>query len=97
MTPTKEGFYWAMLVNPTGFADNETADDWKSVYFETVEVFDNNGAPGSGEELMVFCLGRDKAQRLDAFEWGEQIPFPAHYEQRDTMADRELIRRMLRP
>lgn len=74
MTPTKEGFYWAKLVRPTGMPSNETVEDWQMLDFEPVEVFDNNGAPGSGEELMAFVLGRNESQRLDAFEWGEAIP-----------------------
>lgn len=73
-TPTKEGFYWAKLVAPTRVPPNETADDWKSVDFEPVEVFDNNGE--GDEALMVMVIGRELSQHLHAFEWGHEIPKP---------------------
>lgn len=71
MLPNKPGFYWAKLVRPAGMPDNETAADWMDDTYQPVDVFNNGGE--DDEKLMVFVIGRNAAQRLDAFEWGQFI------------------------
>lgn len=70
--PTKEGWWYAMLIEPIQMPDGE---DWGSTGWDIVQVVDNNGAPGSGEELMVMVGGVAKWQPLDAFVWGYEIPY----------------------
>lgn len=72
-TPTREGFYWAKLLRPVGMPERE---DWVSLEWEPVEVFDNNGE--GDDSLRVFVGGIAKSQPLRAFEWGDEIiPPPA--------------------
>lgn len=69
MVPTKEGFYWAKLVTPHG---QPTGEDWASLDWEPVQVFDNNGE--GDDAMLVFVLGIAHSQPLSAFEWGNEIP-----------------------
>ncbi len=45
------------------------SDEW-----EIVQVDNNNGAPGSGEELSVSVHGVREVQWPDCFVWGERVP-----------------------
>lgn len=68
-TPDREGHWWAKLK----LAENE---DDNSVDWEVVQVFDNNGPPGSVEEFMASVPGIERGQRLDAFIWGPPVHKP---------------------
>lgn len=68
--PTREGWYWAVLVYP---ARQPSGESWASTEWEIVHVIDNNGAPGSGEEFMVAVGGIGPWQPLDAFVWGPEV------------------------
>lgn len=68
-TPTRPGFYWAKLIHPTRMPDGE---DWASVDWEPVEVFDNNGE--DDERLGVSVPGIGPMQWVLDFVWGPEIP-----------------------
>lgn len=67
--PTRPGHYWAKLVSPTRMPEGE---DWRSVHWETVEVFDNGGE--GRESLKAHVPGIAKSQYLEDFVWGPLIP-----------------------
>lgn len=74
--PDKEGFFWGRWHTPAP----GTADDGEMC----------DGAEGAGhfvwdgwsaaEPFAVFVPGVAKAQPLDAFDWGEEVPRPAYAE-----------------
>ena len=72
IVPEKPGYYWAKW----RFATDETfegddlapSDDW-----EIVQVNDNGGEPGSGEELSVALAGVREVQWVDQFFWGSRV------------------------
>lgn len=68
-TPAREGHWWAKL----RLAENP---DDRSVDWEVVQVFDNNGPPGSDEEYMASVPGIERSQPLDAFVWGPPVHKP---------------------
>lgn len=68
-TPTKEGHYWAKLLTPQ---EMPVTEDWVSVDYEVVQVFDNNR---DGENRFgAFVPGIEPSQPLNAFKWGPRIP-----------------------
>jgi hypothetical protein len=73
--PDREGFFWAKWIScAPGTADEQ---DWTpSNSWEVVEVWDNGGEPGSGEEFMVFVGGVQRSQRQSDFLWGDCILQP---------------------
>ena len=70
-TPDHEGHFWAKLIHPTRMPENE---DWKSLYWEVVQVNDNNGEPGTDEEFSVSVPGISPCQWIPDFVWGPEIP-----------------------
>jgi hypothetical protein len=70
--PSREGFWWAkwrIATDDTPEGDELTpSDKW-----EVVEVCDNNGEPGSGEEFMVSVPGVREAQLIENFFWGAEV------------------------
>lgn len=68
--PIKPGYYWAKLKTPS---DMPVGEDWASRNWEIVEVHDNNGAPGSGEELSVSVFGVPVLQWPLDFFWGPMV------------------------
>ena len=74
-TPTGEGHFWAKLK----LADNP---DDNSHSWEVVLVFENYPKPWceadieSGECMMVAVPGIERAQQVDAFVWGPEVPMP---------------------
>lgn len=68
--PRKPGYYWAKLLDPTYDCEGE---DWVSSDWEIVELNDNNGPNGSGEELSVSVFGVRVTQWPKDFEWGPPV------------------------
>ncbi|WAJ27588.1 hypothetical protein [Antarcticirhabdus aurantiaca] len=70
--PIKPGYYWAkwrIATDETHEGDEQTpSDTW-----EIVHVNDNNGEPGSGEELSVAIAGVREGQWIDQFVWGPRV------------------------
>ena len=73
-TPDHEGHWWAKLVHPTRMPEGE---DWASVDWEVVQVFDNNGPPGDPEEFGVHVPGVRYVQWVQDFVWGPEVLRPA--------------------
>jgi len=69
--PHQEGHYWAKLTNPSGVTDEE-AENWRSVNWEVVQVFDNNGE--GSEKWRVFVPGIAPTFSFEDFVWGPFIP-----------------------
>lgn len=70
--PTTPGFYWAkwrLATDETHEGDLLTP----STKWEVVEVWDNNGAPGTLEELGVSVPGVRETQWRDQFYWGPEV------------------------
>lgn len=71
-SPEREGFFWARWHTPApGTADNGECcnpDEW-----QVCQVFENCLDEASPEHLMVFVPGVERAQPLDAFEWGQEV------------------------
>lgn len=66
-TPNAEGHYWGKFVHkmPNG-------EDWVSVDWEVVQVFDNGGE--DCDMLRVAVPGIEPSQPIDAFTWGPRVP-----------------------
>lgn len=66
------GYYWAkwrIATDATHEGDELTpSDQW-----EIVQVNDNNGEPGTGEELSVSVPGVREVQWPDCFVWGARV------------------------
>jgi len=66
------GYYWAkwrIAADETHEGDELTpCNEW-----EIVQVNDNNGEPGSGEELSVAVPGVRETQWPDCFVWGHRV------------------------
>lgn len=88
MFPTEPGYYWAKLKTPsggalygctingqpvTGVRIEPDGEDWASMNWEIVEVHDNNGEPGSGEEFSVSVFGIPVTQWPLDFFWGPKV------------------------
>ncbi len=73
--PNKEGHYWAkwqIAADGTMDGDELTpAPDW-----EVVQINDNNGEPGTLEELSVSVPGVREVQWRDCFLWGPRVGRP---------------------
>lgn len=71
-SPEREGFFWARWHTPApGTADNGECcnpDEW-----QVCQVFENCLDEASPGHLMVFVPGVERAQPLDAFEWGQEV------------------------
>lgn len=71
--PLQPGYYWARLVSPDYGDHQERGEDWASVEWEIVELWDNNGAAGSGEEFAVAVPGIPVTQWPRNLEWGPPV------------------------
>ena len=71
--PQAAGHFWAQwrICSP-GTADE--AEFEPSFTWEVVQVFENCLDETDAEHLMVFVPGVAKAQPLDGFFWGAQVP-----------------------
>lgn len=70
--PKEPGYYWAKWRIAT--EDTEEGDDLTpSNNWEIVQVNDNNGEPGTLEELSVAVAGVREAQWRDGFVWGPKV------------------------
>ena len=67
--PNAEGHYWAKLVRPSKMPVGE---DWRSVHYEVVQVFCNNGE--DDEAFMVHVPGIAPSQNVNDFVWGPVVP-----------------------
>lgn len=70
-TPDREGFFWAKLVHPSGMPEGE---EWQSVDWEVVQVFDNNGE--GDERWGVSVPGISPMQCILDFIWGMEVMRP---------------------
>lgn len=70
--PQKPGYYWGRWMIPADGTiegdDMTPAFDW-----EIVQVNDNNGTPGTLEELSVAVPGVQQTQWRDCFLWGDFV------------------------
>lgn len=74
-TPTQPGHYWAKLITPTRMP---VGDDWRSVDWEVVQVFINDG-PGFENDPEYFGVavpGIGPSQWLPDFVWGPPVKKP---------------------
>jgi hypothetical protein len=69
--PKHAGHYWAKLIHPSEMPEGE---DWASLNWEVVQVFDNNGE--GDEEWGVHVPGIGPMQWLPDFVWGPKVEFP---------------------
>lgn len=67
--PTEPGYFWAKLVTP--YYGGEAGEDWKSLDWEIVEVYDNNGS--GDEQFAVHVFGVPYSQWLPSFVWGPKV------------------------
>ena len=67
-TPNEECHCWAKLITPE---DMPAGEDWASVRWEVVQVFDNNGTGEDAYRVSVPGIG--PSQPLSAFEWGPRV------------------------
>ncbi len=69
--PTAPGHYWAnwnaRLVHPKG-------EEWASLDFEVVQVWDNNGE--GNEKWGVSVPGIEPTQWIEDFVWGPRVQVP---------------------
>lgn len=72
-TPIGPGFYWAKLIHPSNMPNGE---DWKSVNWEVVEVFENTLDETDPEYLGVFVGGVSPTQWIEDFVWGPFVQMP---------------------
>lgn len=85
MTDTKDlkpGHYWAKLITPTRMPVGE---DWASVDWEIVQVWDNNGPPGDPEEFGVHVPG------VSVTQWPKDLVFGPRVELQ-TPVDAKTVR-----
>lgn len=69
--PNREGHFWAKLVHPFNQPEGE---DWKSITWEVVAVWDNNG---EGDEIFtVHVPGIGPSQWIPDFIWGPEVIKP---------------------
>lgn len=66
--PRGECWCWAKLVHPENMPPQE---DWASIDWEVVHVFDNNGE--GDDAFRVSVTGISPSQPLSAFIWGPQL------------------------
>lgn len=83
--PTAPGHYWAKLVHPVAYlvdqlllarapAGMPEGEDWQSVDFEVVQVWDNNGE--GNQKWGVSVPGIDVTQWVEDFVWGPKVEVP---------------------
>lgn len=73
-TPTKEGFYWARLDNPTGYEGE--SELWAPRLWAPVCVLDGDPTESGNTvpRFTVCVIGYEIDQFLDNFTWGPTIP-----------------------
>lgn len=70
-TPKMAGHYWAKLIHPSDMPEGE---DWASIDWEVVQVYNNNG---EGDETWgVSVPGIGPTQWLLNFVWGPKVKLP---------------------
>jgi len=69
-TPSRPGFFWAKLIHPSRMPEGE---DWRSVNWEVVDVFENGGDPAGPQFLGVFVPGVAVMQWVPDFVWGPRL------------------------
>lgn len=73
-SPSNPGHYWAKLVHPSRMPEGE---DWASVDWEVVQVFENCIDRDDPEYLGVHVPGVKFAQWVPDFLWGPAVLMPA--------------------
>jgi hypothetical protein len=67
-TPNETGWFWAKLTDPVDMPEGE---NWTSVEWEIVHVFDNNGE--GDDAYRVSVTGVSPSQPRDSFVWGPRV------------------------